>query len=172
MPSATQLYSTGRWLNASDLANNANIGLNKRVPAFIHSCEPELIGQGNDQKTMLMLDLVSKQGQAWPKKLPLNKSNTMVMVASFGDDYSSWGGKAIEIWAENVMFSGKLVPGLKVQAANNGNAIPASAPAQHPSPSATAATGIPSAASPAATLRSNTAHAPNMTDVDDDAIPF
>lgn len=164
MPSATQLYSTGRWLNASDLANNSNIGLNKRVPAIVHNCEPELIGQGNDQKTMLMLDLVSKQGQAWPKKMPLNKSNTMVMVAAFGDDYASWAGKGIEIWAENVMFSGKLVPGLKVQASPNG-AAPATA---IPSTSATAATGIPSAASPAATLRSHS----HQTSIEDDEIPF
>ena len=168
MPSASQLYNTGRWLNASDLAGNPNIGLNKRVPAVIHNCEPELIGQGNDQKTMLMLDLVSKQGQAWPKKMPLNKSNTMQMVAAFGDDYGAWGGKSIEVWAENVMFSGKMVPGLKVQALPNGShvAIPAPAPAQAgPSSSASAVTGMPPGSSPAATLRNNTA------DIEDE-IPF
>lgn len=172
MPSASQLYSTGRWLNASDLANNANIGLNKRVPAIVHHAEPEQIGMGSDQKVMLMLDLVSKQGQAWPKKMPLNKTNSMIMIAAYGDDYSLWPGKGIEIWAENVTFQGKLVPGLKLAASNNsssngnGQAIPAQAQAPAPSPSAAAVTGVPLAAGPIW----NTV--PRGTQIDEDEIPF
>lgn len=175
MPSATQLYSTGRWLNASDLANNPNIGLNKRVPAIVHHAEAELIGQGGDQKTMLMLDLVSKQGQAWPKKLPLNKTNTMAMVAAYGDDYGAWPGKPIEIWAENVMFSGKMVPGLKLTASNGAAqaaapAIPGAAPAPAPSqpPSATAVAGVAQAAAPHWNSPPRNAGTP----IEDDEIPF
>lgn len=167
MPSATQLYNTGKMLNAADLANNPNIGLNKRVPAIIHHVQPELIGQGSDQKTMLMAELVSKQGQAWPKKLPFNKSNTMQMVSAFGDDYDRWVGKAIEIWAENVMFSGKMVPGIKVAAAPNGTT---SVPANQPS-SATAVAGIPGAAAPTWNPPRSTNAAPIDDDLND-TIPF
>lgn len=179
MPSASQLYNTGRWLNASDL-----LPLNQRRTAVVHHCQPEEIGQGNDQKTMLMLDLVSRQGQPWPKKLPLNKSNTMQMVAAFGDDYGAWPGRAIEVWAENVMFSGKMVPGLKVQAAPNGaqapaQAVPAAAPASYPPmppqapppaaaapPSATAVAGIPAGGRPVSSIHDLS------TPLDDDQIPF
>lgn len=179
MPSASQLYNTGRWLNASDL-----LPLNQRRTAVVHHCQPEEIGQGSDLKTMLMLDLVSRQGQPWPKKLPLNKSNTMQMVAAFGDDYGAWPGKAIEVWAENVMFSGKMVPGLKVQAAPNGATLPppaqaTAAPASYPPmppqqppqappsppPSATAVAGIPAGGRPIASL-------PSQPPIEDDEIPF
>lgn len=176
MPSASQLYNTGRWLNASDL-----LPLNTRRTAVVHHCQPEEIGQGNDQKTMLMLDLVSRQGQPWPKKLPLNKSNTMMMVAAYGDDYGQWPGKAIEVWCENVMFAGKMVPGLKIQAAANGATPPAppqvqaAAPASYPPmppqappsppPSATAVAGIPPGGRPIASI-------PSSPPIEDDEIPF
>lgn len=168
MPSATQLYNTGKMLNAADLAGNPQIGLNKRVPAIIHNCQPEQIGQGADQKTMLMLDLVSKQGQAWPKRMPLNKTNTLTLVAAFGDDFGLWPSKAVEIWAENVMFSGKIVPGLKIQAQANGAgpAVPVPAPAPPPSQpsSATAVAGVSPLAGPA--------RMPIGTPIEDDEIPF
>lgn len=158
MPSASQLYSSGRWLNASDL-----LPLNQRRTAIVTHCEPETLGMGSDAKTMLMLELASKQGQPWPKKLPLNKGNSMQMVAAFGDDYDQWRNKAIEVWAENVMFQGKLVPGLKVQPAPNGSIPPALAP----SSSATAVTGAPAAAGP-----NWSGPKPGQTAIEDDEIPF
>lgn len=175
MPSATALYNSGRWLNAADLVNNVNIGLNKRVAAVIHHVEEVQVGMGADQKTQLNVSLVSRQGQAWPKTLLLNKGNTMQMVAAFGDDYSQWQGKAIDIWAENVMFQGKLVHGIKVQANNSSNgAIPATAPASasasasaSPPPSATAVAGMPPAAAPTWTAPKST-----TTTIEDDEIPF
>ena len=171
MPSATNLYNTGKILNAADLASNPNIGLNKRVPAFIHQAQAELIGQGADQDTKIVLDLVSKQGQAWPKRWPLNKTNTMALVAAYGDDYGTWPGKAIEIWAENVMFSGKIVPGLRLAAASNGtvpaSAIPVPVPTAPPS-SATAVAGIPGVAAPTW----NPPRSAATTPLEDDAIPF
>lgn len=169
MPSASQLYNTGRWLNASDL-----LPVNQRRTAIVHHCEPELIGQGGDQKTMLMLDLVSRQGQAWPKKLPLNKTNTMAMVTAYGDDYSAWPGKTIDVWAENVMFAGKMVPGIKLAAAangsnsSNGNGQQQALPPANPSPSATAVTGMPPAAEP----NWQPPRTANTAPIEDDEIPF
>lgn len=160
MPSASQLYASGRWLNASDL-----LPLNQRRTAIVTHCEPEQVGIGSDAKTMLMLELQSKQGAPWPKKLPLNKGNSMQMIAGFGDDYSLWNGKAIEVWAENVMFQGKLVPGLKVQPAPNGAATQAALPPANPSPSASAVTGAQPVAGP-------NWSPPKQTSIDDDDIPF
>lgn len=171
MPSATNLYNTGKILNAADFASNEKIGLNKRVPAIVHHAQPELIGQGADQETKIVLDLVSKQGQMWPKRWPLNKTNVLAMVAAFGDDFSAWPGKAIEIWAENVMFSGKIVPGLRLAAASNGvapaPAIPVPVPTAPP-PSATAVAGMPPAAAPTW----NAPRSAATTPLEDDQIPF
>ena len=147
MPSASQLYG-GRWLNAADLQP-----LGRRRVAVIHHTEPETVGQ--DQKTMLMLDLVAENGQAWPKKCPLNKGNTMQLVAGYGDDYSLWAGKRIEIWSENVMFQGKLIPGIKLMTAPH-----------NPGASATAIVGT----SPVGGASGFAAADPNP--IEDDEIPF
>ena len=104
MPSASQLYG-GTFLRAVDLTP-----LGKRRIAHIHEASPETIGQ--DQK--LTLSLVAENGRPWPKKIVLNKGNTMQLVTAFGDDYMLWPGKAIEVWSENVMFQGRMQPGIKI----------------------------------------------------------
>lgn len=184
MPSASAVYnSNGKWLNASDLTNNPAIGLNKRVTAVIHHVEEGLIGQ--DQKHQLICDLVSRQGTPWPKKLTLNTTRNMAMVAAFGDDYSQWPGKAIEVWAAMVPFGGKMVPGIHVGPASNGQSIPVTqapataAPASYPPmppqqppaqaapPSATAVAGLPPVAGgrPVSSI-------PSSPPIEDDEIPF
>ena len=177
MPSAGALYSTGRWLNANDIVSK--VGLNTRITAVIAACDPEEIGGMNsEQKTMLMLSLVSKQNQPWPKKVPLNKGNSLQMINAFGDDYSLWAGNTISIWAENVMFSGKLVPGIKLQGApaasnGNGNGSPMQQAQQapSPSPSAAAVTGTPQVAQPTwNTVPRGSQQA--QTALEDDEIPF
>lgn len=171
MPSATQLYNSGKMLNSADLVGNPNVGLNKRVPAVIHHVQSELVGQGGDQETKLVADLVSKQGQAWPKRLPMNKTNILAMVAAYGDDYSTWPGKPIEIWAENVMFAGKVVTGIRIAAVSNdaahAPAIPVPAPTTPPS-SATAVAGMSPAAAPTWNAPRSAATIP----LEDDEIPF
>lgn len=172
MPSATAIYNTGRWLNAADLVSNPNIGLRKRITAVVHDVEEVQVGL--DQKNQLNLSLVSKQGQAWPKTLLLNKGNTMQMVSAYGDDYSQWPGKTIQIWAENVMFQGKSVPGIKVDGVNGHTSAvgqqsqstysPQASTPPPPPPSATAVAGIP----PVATASS----LPKQSQIEDDEIPF
>lgn len=169
MPSATQLYNTGRWLNAADLQP-----LGQRRTAIVHLVEEAQVGMGNDQKTQLNLTLTSRQGQPWPKTLLLNKTNTLQMVAAYGDDYSFWTGKMIDIWSENVTFQGRLVAGIKVTASSNGNGkavgtpqtqAPATPPA--PSSSATAVTGLPPNTGPSWNAPRN-----QGTAIEDDEIPF
>lgn len=169
MPSATALYSTGRWLNASDIVDK--VGMNKRIAAVIHHVEPELIGMGADQKTQLVIELVSQRGQPWPKKLTLNKTRSMAMVAAFGDLYEQWVGKAIEVWAEMTLFSGKMVPSIKIGPAPNGSpGVPSNGtqPAPNPSPSATAVMGTAPVAGPTWTPSPK----PGTSPIEDDQIPF
>lgn len=171
MPSATALYSTGRWLNAADIVDK--VGMNKRIAAVIHHVEPELIGMGADQKTQLVIELVSRKGQLWPKKLTLNKTRSMAMVAAFGDLYETWPGNAIEVWAEMTLFSGKMVPSIKIGPAPNGAAPSngtqqAQAPAPSPSPSATAIMGTAPVAGPNWTASPK----PGTSAIEDDEIPF
>jgi hypothetical protein len=49
------------------------------------------------------------------KKLTLNKTNARVCAGSFGDDCDTWLGKKVLVtYDPTVMFSGKMVGGMKV----------------------------------------------------------
>ena len=105
----SQTYA-GVYLNAADLAP-----LGRRRNAVIHAVALEEVGQ--EKRQLLVLDLVSPAGKGWQKRVPLNKTNSTQLAAAFGDDASGWPGRTIEIWSENVMFQGKLLPGVKVMPA-------------------------------------------------------
>lgn len=147
MPSASALYASNKWLNAADIV--AKVGMGKRITAVVQHAEPALLGMGADQRERVVLSLVSRQGNPWPKQLPLNQTRNMAMVSAYGDDYSQWPGKPIEIWAENVLFNGKPTPSIKIAATANGNGqiqanpVQQQAQPQNPPPSATAVAGMP-----------------------------
>jgi hypothetical protein len=137
MPRVSETYA-GQYLNASELAP-----LGSRRMALIHHVTQELIGQARDAK--LVLSLVSAAGKPWPKEVVLNKTNALHLQAAYGDDTDAWTGKQIDIWAENVQFQGRVVPGIRLvpsQAANGqGGALPAparAAPQPQPQPQAAA----------------------------------
>jgi hypothetical protein len=120
MAKVSETYA-GTYLNASEL-----LPLRKRRIGVVHGASVEAVG--NDQDNKIVLELVSSKGEPWPKSVILNKTNAMQMAAAFGDDTDQWPGKTIEVWAENVMFQGKFVPGIRVQAASAA-ALPAMASA-------------------------------------------
>lgn len=120
----SQTYA-GVFLNAVDLAP-----LGRRRTAVVHNVAAEEVGQ--EKRQVLVLDLVSPAGRPWPKRVVLNKGNSMQLAAAFGDDATGWPGRSIEIWAENVMFSGRLVPGVKVLPAATEPAAPAPGPVRQP----------------------------------------
>jgi hypothetical protein len=113
MAKVSETYA-GVYLNASELTP-----LGQRRIAVVHAVTMETVGQENRQ--VLVLDLVAPSGRAWPKRVVLNKGNALQMATAFGDDADHWPGNRIEIWAENVMFQGRLVPGVKVLPAPDGN---------------------------------------------------
>ena len=90
--------------------------LGLRRSALIHQAVQELVGQEN-ATPKIVLDLVSKQGLPWPRRVVLNKTNALQLAAAFGDDTDDWVGKSIEIWGEMVMFKGKATPGIRIAAA-------------------------------------------------------
>jgi hypothetical protein len=121
MPKVSDTYS-GQYLAAADL-----MPLGQRRRALIHQATQELVGQ--ERKAMIVIGLVSARGAPWPKPAVLNKTNALQLAAAFGDDTDNWPSKPIEIWAENVQFQGRIVPGIKVLPAPNGQTPPAPTPA-------------------------------------------
>ena len=104
--------------------------LGQRRQAVIHQAVQELIGQESAQPKVV-LDLVSKQGQAWPRRVVLNKTNALALANAFGDDTDDWAGKPVEIWSETVLFRGKATPGIKLCA---GGMAPLAAPSKAAKP--------------------------------------
>jgi hypothetical protein len=49
------------------------------------------------------------------KGLVLNKTNNRVLRKEYGDDVEGWKGKIIAVFAMDVLFQGKLTPGLRVR---------------------------------------------------------
>lgn len=49
------------------------------------------------------------------KRLLLNKSNSKIVVAAYGDDTDAWIGKELEVWYDpSVMMKGETVGGIRV----------------------------------------------------------
>jgi hypothetical protein len=126
--------------------------LGQRRQAVIHQAVQEIVGQENAQPK-IVLDLVSRQGQPWPRRVVLNKTNALALANAFGDDTDAWPGKPIEIWGETVMFRGKATPGIRLAAA------------------ATTASALPPPTAPAPTEPKDESWAGNGSD-SDDVIPF
>jgi hypothetical protein len=105
------------YLNAGDLQPTG-----KRFPALIHAVDIEEIGRAREKK--YCLTLVSATGKQWPKRLPLNATRSRVLKEGCGDDTASCLGRAIELWAEPVLFGRETVLGIKL----------AVVPAEHAAP--------------------------------------
>jgi hypothetical protein len=82
---------------------------------------------GPDAREKLVLALSTSGGRSWTRRVVLNKTNSMVLTAAYGDETDAWIGKGVEIWAEPVKLHGESVPGLKVQPAR----LPAPVPDHH-----------------------------------------
>jgi hypothetical protein len=107
MARISEVYA-GQYISAAELDGG------KRRQAVIAAVEVAAVGQGDDAAKKVVLSLKNRAGIAWPRRLVLNKTNANLLAAAFGDETRGWSGHGIEVWAERVMFQGKLVPGLKV----------------------------------------------------------
>lgn len=88
------------YLKAADLQGQV-----RRVT--IEACQPEQLGQGEIKPAL--------QFRGVPKKLILNKTNGLLIAASFGTETTAWAGREIELYPENVMFQGQVVPAIRVR---------------------------------------------------------
>src|SRR5262249_22943507 len=65
---------------------------------------------GVEQEVKVVLTLTSRNGQEWPKRLVLGRTLADVLSVAYGDDTDAWAGKDVEVWAENGLYQGKVVP--------------------------------------------------------------
>ena len=119
------LFTAGQYLKAADLGGRA-------VQARINNVTAEDFDEG--QKLCLHFD-GKEQGMV------LNKTNTGIILAAYGDETDGWAGKIVEIYPDKVPFGGKLVDALRVRIpvapAAPLETVPAAAPAADPAQPAT-----------------------------------
>ncbi len=81
-----------------------------------------------------VLDLCQPDGTPKPRRLPLNRTNSLILADAFGDEIEPWVGRAIEVWSGPTEFEGNPTTGMMVApAASNGagtNVIAMPAPAK------------------------------------------
>jgi hypothetical protein len=116
MPDVNRIYQS-QFLRAEQLG-----GQPRRVT--IESAAVEVVGQGEKATQKIVLKLVKAK-----QRLPLNKVNALMLSSLFGPMTENWAGKAIELRPERVLFSGQMVPAIRVYAA------PAAVPVATPAPS-------------------------------------
>lgn len=105
MPRVSEVYS-GNYVTAAELQSKG------RVPAVITKAETESVGQ--DQVQKVVLSLASRGGQPWPRRLVLNKTNSLILASAYGDDTDGWLDRQVEVWAENTHFQGRMVQGIRL----------------------------------------------------------
>jgi hypothetical protein len=82
--------------------------------------------------------------QGEQRQLVLNKTNSFVLVAAWGDDTDAWRGKSVEIFTRPVFVSGRQVEGIAVEplGADTDEQFAFDRPPENPKPSARSAERI------------------------------
>ena len=120
MPLVSEVYS-GEYVSAGELQGKG------RVSAQIAQAALKAVGQ--EQVEKVVLSLQSRSGQSWPRKLVLNKTNSLILAAAYGDNTDAWLNQQVVVWTEPTHYQGRVVPGIKI--------APAAAPAISMPPPAT-----------------------------------
>ena len=110
MPKVSDVFA-GEFYNASHFTEHP-------VSGIIVSVVAEQIGRPPTVK--LVLDLRNADGSVWPRRLPLNRSNSVALGKVFGDDTDNWVNRAIEVWSAPTTFDDKPTMGVMVAPAANG----------------------------------------------------
>lgn len=97
------------YQSESDYIKASDLQAGKKYPVTIAGItETEFEQEGKKSKK---LTLSFKEAQ---KKLPLNKTNALVIASSLGNDAERWAGKSIFIYATKVQFGDKMVDAVRV----------------------------------------------------------
>jgi hypothetical protein len=89
-----------KWLKASDLQG-------KKIQVTIREVVSEEVSQGESKP------IVHFEGK--DKGLVLNKTNAMVIAASYGPETDGWMGKPIVLYSAKVNFQGQMTDALRVE---------------------------------------------------------
>ena len=95
------------YIKAPDLFNLPN----KEIEVEIESCERESLGQGDSAELLPVVRFKGKNAG-----LVLNKTNSNVLVASFGNDSAEWIGRKCILYATTTTFKGELTDCIRVRA--------------------------------------------------------
>jgi hypothetical protein len=91
-----------KFLKADDLND-------REIQCIIKDVQVEDVsGDGSDRKPVLYFE--GKE-----KGLVMNKTNSMVIASSHGEDTDDWGGKSVVLYPTKTQFQGKLVPCVRVR---------------------------------------------------------
>lgn len=93
----------GKFLKAADISSPTIF--------YIASVQSEPIGQENESKPVLRFHNESRG-------FVLNKVNAIELSGWLGDETTSWTNQPIELFATTTLFSGRMVPCLRVRKPN------------------------------------------------------
>jgi len=102
MPNVNEMFPS-KYLKAADLQGHA-------VAVVIDRVELGEVGQGDDKEQKWIMYFEGKE-----KGLVLNKTNTNITAAAYGNDTDDWAGKPLELYPTTTTFAGKVVDALRVR---------------------------------------------------------
>ena len=89
-----------KWLKASDLGGHSHkLTINQVVMEDLNPTDSKPIVYFKDRA----------------KGLVLNKVNGSMIASLYGDDTDAWTGKEVEVYPDQVMFQGSMVPCIRVR---------------------------------------------------------
>jgi len=118
MANASDVYS-GPFLTAEYVKSRGLVGYGLRV-TFV---EQQAVGRAEKMKQKLVLTLAGAE-----KPLVLNKTNAMLCIAAWGDDYEKWQGMFMKLKLGMAMNpEGVMVPSIQVdpQVPGSSSTLPA-----------------------------------------------
>ena len=101
--------SESKFLKADDLKGRA-------IKVVISDAKVEAMTQDQNGDRKVVIYFEGKE-----KGMALNKTNFNVLTSNFGVDSDAWKGKQIELFAMDVEYQGKLVPGLRLRVLPEGS---------------------------------------------------
>lgn len=102
MPKMHEMFPS-KYLKAADFTEAGETLTIKEI-------KEERIGQGKDADDKWVLYFQERD-----KGLVLNKTNTGIIAALYGDDTDDWEGKLISLYATEVQFQGEMVEAIRVK---------------------------------------------------------
>ena len=102
MPNVNEMFPS-KYLKAADLQGHT-------VAVVIDRLELGEVGQGDEKEQKWIMYFEGKE-----KGLVLNKTNSNMVAAAYGDNTDGWTGKPLELYPTRVPFAGKIVDALRVR---------------------------------------------------------